>query len=183
MPPLDFRTALAALLPCTQASSSGGSSLAAQTAEQVRPATPAGPSVAMIETVVVKLAKAARNCAVETALDGAFAATAVGRAGSETCDIRRIPDLRGGPPRPLLHVGLPRCRSAATLSIHGYKFHSVWLCGRPRPSAPARARCAAARAEPHARRQSARRHAAGAEQDSRPVARLIRRSAVRARIT
>ena len=71
MTPLVLMAALAALLPCTQATSSGGSSLRAQTAEQVSPAMPAGPSVAMIETVVAKLVKAPRNSAVDTPLAGA----------------------------------------------------------------------------------------------------------------
>ncbi len=58
--------ALAALLLWTQASTVGGSSETAHTAEQVRPPIPAGPRVAMIETALGILERVARNCAEVT---------------------------------------------------------------------------------------------------------------------
>src|SRR6185437_11089710 len=91
---LVLMAALATLLPCTQATSSGGSSLTAQIAEQVNPAMPAGPSVAMTETAVAKLAKAPRNSAVDTPLARTSPGRWEGCSGCETCGIRRIPDLR-----------------------------------------------------------------------------------------
>src|SRR5262249_9060287 len=59
--PLPLMTSLAALRRLTQAISEGGASPAAQTAEHVRPASPAGPLVAITETAVVRPDKAVRN--------------------------------------------------------------------------------------------------------------------------
>jgi hypothetical protein len=58
--------ALVALLPWMQTKTMAGSSLNAQTAEQVTPATPAGPSVVITDTVVASLERALRNSTADT---------------------------------------------------------------------------------------------------------------------
>jgi hypothetical protein len=94
--PFSLMIGLAALFPCTQTSSVAGVSLTAQTAEQVTPARPAEPSVAITETVVANCANAPRNCSAETDVDPQRAVE--GRSIRAPSSIGQI--LGGGGQRP-----------------------------------------------------------------------------------
>src|SRR4051794_37651056 len=69
--PFALMTSWAALRRLMQATRVAGVSLTPDTAEQVRPAIPAGPLVAMMETGVVRPVSAARNSAAATGSENA----------------------------------------------------------------------------------------------------------------
>jgi hypothetical protein len=81
--------ALVALLPWMQTSTMAGSSLRAQTAEQVTPAMPAGPSVVITETLVASLESALRNSAAGTHR----AATSGARSCDANCGMVAFPTV------------------------------------------------------------------------------------------
>src|SRR5262249_38331335 len=100
--PFFLMAALVALLPCTQTSTIAGSSLNAQTAEHVTPATPAGPAVVTTDTAVASFESALRNSVDGTQCVDRSSTRSCGAVGSMAAfPLRAVPRLA------LAHPSLP----------------------------------------------------------------------------